>query len=182
MESTSESDSPGAIPSWRPRGRPAPLGRLESVLAWARSHSLTLHPFVTSCCALDTDSLFGPRFDIERTGTGLPGSASRQADLLLVAGPAMDRRAAALRRAYEQMAEPKWVMAVGACACSGGIWEGYATGRSVGEIIPVDIYIPGCPPRPEAILHGLLELQRRIRGERIGREGRHREPPDSVPG
>jgi NADH-quinone oxidoreductase subunit B len=148
------------------------------VLAWARSHSLGVHPFVTSCCALDVDSLFGPRFDLDRLGTGPPQPTSRQADLLLVAGPVTPRQAGALRRAYEQMAEPKWVMAVGSCACAGGSWEeGYASVAPVEEIIPVDVHVPGCPPRPEAILHGLLALQRRIRGERIGPAGRHREGP-----
>jgi NADH-quinone oxidoreductase subunit B len=165
----------GAIPSWRPRGRPVPLGPIETVLAWARSHSLGVHPFVTSCCALDVDSLFGPRFDVHRLGTGSPQPTSHQADLLLVAGLMNGQQVTRLRHAYDRMAEPKWVMAVGACACSGGGQESYARARRLDEIIPVDVHVPGCPPRPEAILHGLLALQRKIRSERIGREGRQRE-------
>jgi NADH-quinone oxidoreductase subunit B len=164
------------LPSRQQRGEASrPLGRLESVLAWARSHSIAVHPFVTSCCALDLDSLFGPLHDLDRFGLGEPEHAPQQADLLLVAGPVSRRQGEILRSVYDRMAEPRWVMAVGACACSGGPYDGYATLQGIDAVVPVDVYVPGCPPRPEAVQGGLIELQHRIRSERIGAGGRQRE-------
>jgi NADH-quinone oxidoreductase subunit B len=159
-----------------------PMSRVESVLAWARSHSIFVHPFVTSCCALDLGSLFGPRYNLDRLGVPPPESAPRQADLLLVAGPVSWRQESILRRAHAQMAEPRWVMAIGACACSGGPYDGYGDLRGVDGVVPVDVFVPGCPPRPEAVQAGLLELQHRIRSRRPRGSGRpHAHAPAAIP-
>ncbi|MDI1435951.1 NADH-quinone oxidoreductase subunit NuoB [Polyangium sorediatum] len=136
--------------------------RLEPMLGWARKYSLFCYPFVTACCGMEFMALSGPRFDHARFGAEIPRFSPRQADLLWVVGTISQRQAPALRRIYEQMPEPKWVLAFGTCASSGGFYDNYATLAGIDKIIPCDVYVPGCPPRPEAVLDGLLLLQDKI--------------------
>jgi len=149
--------------------------RLEAALSWARKYSMFMYPFVTACCGMEFMSVAGPRYDLDRFGCALPRFSPRQADLLWVVGTISHRQAPILKKVYDQMAEPKWVIAFGACTTSGGPYNNYATVQGIDTIIPVDIYIPGCPPRPEAVLDGLMKLQDRVQLEHVPSEGRHRE-------
>lgn len=138
------------------------LTRLDKAVGWARKYSLFPYPFATACCAMEYMSLSMSPYDIDRFGALLPRFSPRQADLLMVIGTVNHKLSPVLKRVYEQMSEPKWVMAFGACAASGGFYDNYATVQGIDRIIPVDVYVPGCPPRPEAVLDGLMELQGRI--------------------
>ncbi len=149
--------------------------RLDRLLGWARKYSMFIYPYGTACCAMEFFSVGGPRYDIDRFGTGLVRFSPRQADALWVMGTVPHRLAPILKKVYDQMAEPKWVVAFGACASSGGPYNNYSVVQGIDTIIPVDIYIPGCPPRPEAVLDGLIKLQERVQGEKVARRGRHRE-------
>ncbi|HVP31003.1 MAG TPA: NADH-quinone oxidoreductase subunit NuoB [Myxococcota bacterium] len=149
--------------------------KLDSVLNWGRKYSMFLYPFVTACCGMEFMSVAGPRYDLDRFGCALPRFSPRQSDLLMVVGTISHRQAPILKKVYDQMAEPKWVIAFGACTCSGGPYNNYATVQGIDTIIPVDVYIPGCPPRPEAVLDGLMKLQARVQAERVPSTGRHRE-------
>jgi len=136
--------------------------RFEDLLNWARKYSLFQYPFVTACCAMEFMALSMSPYDIDRFGALLPRFTPRQADLLMVIGTVTMRQAPILKRVFDQMAEPKWVMAFGACASTGGFYDNYATLPGIDRIVPVDVYVPGCPPRPEAVLDGLMALQRKI--------------------
>ena len=138
------------------------LTRLDKAVGWARKYSIFPYPFATACCAMEYMSLSMSPYDIDRFGALLPRFSPRQADLLMVIGTVNHKLAPVLKRVYEQMGEPKWVMAFGACAASGGFYDNYATVQGIDRIIPVDVYVPGCPPRPEAVLDALMELQGRI--------------------
>jgi len=138
------------------------LTRLDKAIGWARKYSLFPYPFATACCAMEYMALSMSPYDIDRFGALLPRFSPRQADLLMVIGTVNHKLSPVLKRVYEQMSEPKWVMAFGACAASGGFYDNYATVQGIDRIIPVDVYVPGCPPRPEAVLDGLMELQNRI--------------------
>jgi NADH-quinone oxidoreductase subunit B len=138
------------------------LTQLDKAVGWARKYSLFPYPFATACCAMEYMSLSMSPYDIDRFGALLPRFSPRQADLLMVIGTVNHKLSPVLKRVYEQMSEPKWVMAFGACAASGGFYDNYATVQGIDRIIPVDVYVPGCPPRPEAVLDGLMELQGRI--------------------
>jgi NADH-quinone oxidoreductase subunit B len=142
--------------------------RLDALLGWARKWSLFQYPFVTACCGMEFMSLNGPRFDgLARFGAEAPRFSPRQADLLWVVGTISQKQAPALKRIYEQMCDPKYVIAFGTCASSGGFYDNYATTPGIDKIIPVDVYIPGCPPRPEACIDALLLLQDKIaRGDK----------------
>jgi len=144
------------------------LTRLSDAVQWARKYSFFPYPFVTACCGMEYFSAAGPRFDIDRFGAALPRFTPRQADLLMVVGTITHRGAPILRRVWEQMAEPKWVVSFGACTSSGGPYNNYAVVQGIDTIIPVHLYIPGCPPRPEAVLDGLIKLQNRVQQERGG--------------
>jgi NADH-quinone oxidoreductase subunit B len=148
---------------------------VDSVMNWARKYTMFLYPFVTACCGMEFMSAAGPRYDIDRFGCALPRFSPRQSDLLMVVGTITHRQGPILKKVYDQMAEPKWVVAFGACTCSGGPYNNYATVQGIDTIIPVDVYIPGCPPRPEAVLDGLIKLQARVQNERVPADGRHRE-------
>jgi NADH-quinone oxidoreductase subunit B len=141
--------------------------RLESLLAWAQKYSLFMYPFVTACCGMEFMAVSGPRYDFSRFGSEAPRFSPRQADLLWVVGTIVQRQAPILKRIYEQMADPKWVLAFGTCASSGGFYDNYACVAGIDKIIPCDVYVPGCPPRPEAVLDGLMLLQDKIqRGDK----------------
>ena len=136
--------------------------KFNELLAWAQKYSLFQYPFVTACCAMEFMSTMSPRFDMARFGAEAPRFTPRQADLLWVVGTVSQRQAPILKRVYDQIADPKWVIAFGTCASSGGFYDNYATLAGIDKVVPVDIYIPGCPPRPEAVMDGLMLLQDKI--------------------
>jgi NADH-quinone oxidoreductase subunit B len=141
--------------------------RFEDLLNWASKYSLFQYPFVTACCAMEYMAMASPRFDMARFGAEAPRFSPRQADLLWVVGTISQRQAPVLQRIYAQMADPKWVLAFGTCASCGGFYDNYTTLAGIDKVIPCDVYVPGCPPRPEAVLDGLLLLQDKIaRGDR----------------
>jgi len=149
-------------------------------LGWARKYSLFTYPFATACCGMEYMSVAASRYDIARFGAEFPRFSPRQADLLLVVGTINLKQAPILKRVYEQMCEPKWVIAFGVCASSGGFYDNYAVLQGIDRIIPVDVYIPGCPPRPEQVLEGLMLLQDKI-GLQTHKAVDHR-PPEDRPG
>jgi NADH-quinone oxidoreductase subunit B len=152
--------------------------RFEDLLGWARKYSLFMYPFVTACCGMEFMSLTGPRFDLSRFGAEAPRFSPRQSDLLWVVGTISQRQAPVLRRIYEQMMDPKWVLAFGTCASCGGFYDNYTTVPGIDKIIKCDVYVPGCPPRPEAVLDGLMLIQDKIAsGDRRPRIVKPREDP-----
>src|SRR5204863_1162768 len=140
--------------------------KLEAAVNWARKFSLFSYPFVTACCGMEYMSVAAPKYDIARFGAEFPRFSPRQADLLIVVGTITERQGPALRRIYDQMCEPKWVIAFGVCASTGGFYQNYSTTPGADQIIPIDVYIPGCPPRPEQVLDGLMMLQDKIQEKR----------------
>jgi NADH-quinone oxidoreductase subunit B len=140
-------------------------GFLSNMLGWARKYSLFQYPFVTACCGMEYMTVSCARYDLDRFGAALPRFSPRQADLLMVVGTVNEKQAPILQRVYEQIADPKWVIAFGVCASSGGFYDNYATVQGIDRIIPVDVYIPGCPPRPEQVLDGIMLLQKRIQDQ-----------------
>ncbi len=140
--------------------------RLSNSIAWARKWSLFPYPFVTACCGMEYMSVSAAHYDLDRFGAAWPRFSPRQADMLLVVGTISHKMAPVLLKVYEQMCEPKWVMAFGVCTCTGGFYDNYATVQGIDRIIPVDCYIPGCPPRPETVLDALMKLQDKIQKQR----------------
>jgi NADH-quinone oxidoreductase subunit B len=138
------------------------LTKLDKALSWARKYSIFPYPFVTACCGMEYMSVASSHFDLDRFGAGWPRFSPRQSDVLLVVGTITHKQAPFLRRVYEQMCDPKWVIAFGSCTCVGGPYENYATVQGIDRIIPVDVYIAGCPPRPETVLYGIVKLQEKI--------------------
>jgi len=141
--------------------------RLETALGWGRKFSLFHYPFITACCGMEYMSAACAHFDIDRFGAGLTRFSPRQADLLLVVGTISHKLAPVLKTVYEQMPEPKYVISMGSCATSGNIYDSYSVVQGVDRFIPVDIYVPGCPPTPEALFDGILKLQDRIMQKRV---------------
>jgi NADH-quinone oxidoreductase subunit B len=135
---------------------------LEKALAWARSSSTWPATFGLACCAIEMMHVVTPRYDIARFGAETFRASPRQADLMIVSGRVAQKMAPVLRRIYDQMLEPKWVISMGACASTGGVFNNYALLQGVDKIVPVDVYVPGCPPRPEGLLEGILILHRKI--------------------
>jgi NADH-quinone oxidoreductase subunit B len=136
--------------------------KAEALLSWAQKYSLFMYPFVTACCGMEFMAMSSPRYDFSRFGAEAPRFSPRQSDLLWVVGTITQRQAPILKRIYEQMAEPKWVLAFGTCASSGGFYDNYACVAGIDKIIPCHVYVPGCPPRPEAVLDGLMLLMDKI--------------------
>jgi NADH-quinone oxidoreductase subunit B len=137
---------------------------LEKAVNWARKGSLWPMTFGLACCAIEMMGAAAPRFDMARFGSELFRASPRQADLLIVSGRVSQKMAPVLRHIYDQMLEPKWVIAMGDCASCGGVFNNYALVQGVDKIVPVDVYVAGCPPRPEALLYGFMKLQEKIAG------------------
>ncbi len=134
----------------------------DELVGWARKFSLFPYPFVTACCGMEFMSVSTTLYDTDRFGAALPRFSPRQSDLLMVVGTVTHKQAPVLKKIYDQMCEPKWVIAFGVCASSGGFYQNYAALPGIDKIIPVDIYIPGCPPRPEMVIDGIMRLQEKI--------------------
>lgn len=135
---------------------------LENVLGWARKFSLFQYPFVTACCGMEFMSVMNSHYDLSRFGAEIPRFTPRQSDVLFIVGTINHKIAPVVRTVYEQMAEPRFVVAFGACASTGGVYDNYAAIPGVDHVIPVDVYIAGCPPRPESVLKGLMMLQDKV--------------------
>ncbi|MBX0334126.1 NADH-quinone oxidoreductase subunit B [Pontibacter sp. HSC-14F20] len=141
----------------------------EKVIGLARANSLWPLPFATSCCGIEFMATMGATYDISRFGSERPSFSPRQADILLVMGTIAKKMGPVVKQVYEQMAEPRWVVAVGACATSGGIFDSYSVLQGIDRVVPVDVYVPGCPPRPEQILDGLMRVQDLAKNESLRR-------------
>jgi NADH-quinone oxidoreductase subunit B len=146
---------------------PVILTRLEDFVAWGRKFSLFNYPFVTACCGMEYMSTAAAHNDMDRFGAAFPRFSPRQADLLMIVGTVNHKMSPVLVRIWEQMCEPKWVIAFGACATSGGFYDNYATVQGVDTILPVDVYIAGCPPPPESVFDAVMKLQERIQKQGI---------------
>jgi NADH-quinone oxidoreductase subunit B len=139
--------------------------QLEKALDWARSNAIFPATFGLACCAIEMMSIVTARYDIARFGAEAMRASPRQADMLILSGRVSIKMAPVVRRIYDQMLEPKWVIAMGACSSSGGMFANYAVVQGADKFMPVDVHIPGCPPRPEALLHGFNKLQRLVKGQ-----------------
>jgi NADH-quinone oxidoreductase subunit B len=142
---------------------------LEKVVGMARKNSIWPLPFATSCCGIEFMATMGAHYDLARFGSERLSFSPRQADLLMVMGTIAKKMGPVLRQVYEQMAEPRWVLSVGACASSGGIFDTYSVLQGIDRIIPVDVYVPGCPPRPEQIIDGIIKIQHLVETESLRR-------------
>ena len=140
-------------------------GKLDDFVGLARANSLWPLPFATSCCGIEFMATAGSHYDISRFGSERMSFSARQADILMVMGTISKKMGPVLKQVYLQMAEPRWVLSVGACACSGGIFDTYSVLQGIDRIIPVDVYVPGCPPRPEQILDGFMQIQEIAKSE-----------------
>ena len=147
--------------------------RLDTVVNWARKNSLWPMPFGTACCAIEFMSVMASKYDLSRFGAEAMRFSPRQCDMMLVLGTVTNKLAPVLRTIYAQMAEPKWVISVGVCASSGGMYRTYATLQGIDRVVPVDVYVPGCPPRPESMIYGVMKLQEKIEKESLSMRKDH---------
>lgn len=144
---------------------------LQKLVAWGRSHSLWPATFGLACCAIEMMQATNPKHDMARFGSEVFRASPRQADVMIIAGRLSKKMAPVLRRVYEQMPDPKWVISMGACASSGGMFNNYAIVQNVDTVVPVDVYVPGCPPRPEALIYAVLQLRKKVNGEAFDEQG-----------
>ena len=149
--------------------------RVDALINWGRKNSLWPMPLGLSCCGIELMAMIGPKFDLARFGAEAARFTPRQCDLLIVAGTLTWKMAQACRTIYDQMPDPKWVIAMGVCSSSGGMYDSYAVVQGVDSILPVDVYVPGCPPRPDAVIDAVLKLQKKI--ERVRNERRYLQRP-----
>ena len=147
---------------------------VDKIIGLARANSLWPLPFATSCCGIEFMATMGSNYDLARFGMERMSFSPRQADVLLVAGTIAKKLGPVLKQVYDQMAEPRWVIAIGACASSGGIFDTYSVLQGIDKVIPVDVYVPGCPPRPEQIIDGIIKLQELVKNE----SGNRRNSPE----
>jgi NADH-quinone oxidoreductase subunit B len=154
--------------------------RLDDVVNWARRNSLWPMPFGTACCAIEMMASAASKFDLARFGMERMSFSPRQADVLICAGRVSYKMAPVLRKIWDQMPQPKWSISMGACASSGGVFDVYSMVQGIDTVIPVDVYVPGCPPRPEGLIYGILLLQEKIRGETLRNPTHRLEDPDRV--
>jgi NADH-quinone oxidoreductase subunit B len=170
-----------ALEQLRAAGTNIIMGSLDQLINWGRSNSLWPLTFATSCCGIEYMAVGAARYDFSRFGFEVTRASPRQADFIMVAGTIVHKMAPVLKRLYDQMAEPKYVIAMGACAISGGPFKNsYHVVKGVDTIIPVDVYMPGCPPRPEALLYALMQLQRKVKVEKFfgGVNRKEKKPED----
>ena len=137
--------------------------KVEDLINWARSRSSWPATFGLACCAIEMMATGGPHYDLARFGMEVFRASPRQADIMIVAGRVSQKMAPVLRQIYDQMMEPKWVISMGVCASAGGMFTNYSIVQGVDTIVPVDVYVPGCPPKPEMLMHGILKLQEKVR-------------------
>src|SRR2546430_11168278 len=156
--------------------------QLDHYANWGRKNALWPMPFATACCGIEFMSVVSSHYDLSRFGAEVVRFSPRQADLLIVAGTVTDKLAPVLRRVYDQMPEPKWVISMGVCASSGGFYRAYHVTQGIDEIIPVDVYAPGCPPTPEELMYGIFALQKKIRSAQKSRDSRSARAAGSTAG
>ena len=154
--------------------------RVDYIVNWARRNSIWPMPFGTACCAIEMMAAAASKYDIARFGMERMSFSPRQADLMIVAGRVSYKIAPVLRRIWDQMPQPKWCISMGACASSGGMFDNYTIVQGCDQIIPVDVYVPGCPPRPEGLIYALMMVQEKIKGESLANELIRSETPDAV--
>ncbi|MCC7212752.1 MAG: NADH-quinone oxidoreductase subunit B [Candidatus Brocadia sp.] len=140
---------------------------LTAMVNWSRASSLWPMPFGLACCAIEMMAVVAPRYDLARFGAEVFRFSPRQSDLMIVAGTLTYKMASVARKIYDQMPEPKWVIAMGACAISGGVYNTYSVVQGLDQVVPVDVFLPGCPPRPEALIHAIMEIQKKIKKETL---------------